>query len=597
MIDLQHRDAADLAKQVNGLLQELRRVGGDEKTGPPGLSVTSDPRTNQVVVVATEDAEGDVAELIRTLDMPTGALTRTYRFQNVSPQRVDKLVRETLSPEGAGSYRATVDAESGLLVVTAPPAVHEKIEALKRELDVAAPGEEGYIRFYKLMNTSAADVLATIRALEGQEGGLFSLPVEGAAGTTEIPRALREELSTGPNVPPGPPGLEVPKPPAYRPPASETPKAAAPSGGGSSAASPPPPTYPTPVRPSATSSSPTAGPPLSSVPGGPGAREPGAPVHPSIAGTVARTRNAIVAVDHNTNSLIVAAPPAVQRIYKQLIDALDKRRPQVMIEVTMVTLDTSSNFSLGVELSGGRQRDDLRWLTFGSFGLSTMNLATGVPTLIPGAGFNGIILDPDGVNVVLRALATSGRAKVLSAPRILVNDNSTGTLSSVAEAPFTSVNASTTVATTSFAGYASAGTTVAVTPHISQDDYLRLGYSLTLNSFTGAGAGGVPPPRQTNTVDSEVVVPDGHTIVVGGLKRQDVSETLSKIPFLGDIPGLGYLFSSISKTATESSLFIFIRPVILRDDQFRDLRYLSDLDAERAEIAVPMPESRPMPMR
>jgi general secretion pathway protein D len=154
------------------------------------------------------------------------------------------------------------------------------------------------------------------------------------------------------------------------------------------------------------------------------------------------------------------------------------------------------------------------------------------------------------------------------------------------------------VSTTSFAGYASAGTTVAVTPHISEGDYLRLDYSLTLNSFTGTSASaGVPPPRQTNSIDSKVVVPDGHTVIVGGLKRQDLSDTASKIPFLGDIPGLGLLFSNVTKRTTESSLFVFIRPVILRDDQFKDLKYLSEIDSQSAELPSHLPTSRPMGIR
>jgi general secretion pathway protein D len=178
-----------------------------------------------------------------------------------------------------------------------------------------------------------------------------------------------------------------------------------------------------------------------------------------------------------------------------------------------------------------------------------------------------------------------------------VNDNATGTLTSVAESPFTSVNASDTVATTSFAGYASAGTTVSVTPHISEDDYLRLIYSLTLNSFTGAGAGGVPPPRQTNAIDSEVVVPDGYTVIVGGLKRQDITETVQKIPLLGDIPVLEHLFRNTTLTQVDSALFVFIRPVILRDDLFLDLKYLSEWDLRKAEIPPEMPSSAPMLMR
>ncbi len=288
----------------------------------------------------------------------------------------------------------------------------------------------------------------------------------------------------------------------------------------------------------------------------------------------------------------------MQAIYERLIRMLDKRRPQVMIEVTLVTLDTSNNFSLGVELSkADAVGANGQYLTFSSFGLSTADAATGALTLTPGVGFNGILLDPDSVNVVLRALASEGRSEVLSAPRVLVNDNATASLSSVAESPFTSVNASDTVATTSFAGYASAGTTVSVSPHISEGDHLMLQYSLTLNSFTGEGAAGIPPPRQTNTLSSEVTIPDGYTIIVGGLNRKDAAESISKLPILGDIPILEYLFSSRSKNRSENTLFVFIRPVILRDDQFEDLRYLSAQDRKLADLPEDAPTSEPMLMR
>jgi type II secretory pathway component GspD/PulD (secretin) len=421
--------------------------------------------------------------------------------------------------------------------------------------------------------------------------------LEQPAGET-IPQALQEKLSTGPNVPPSAPGQEAPPPPAYHPPASEKPKEAAlPAAITPSTPTPPPPPYPTAVPAPSISTAPTTLQPLSTVPGGPGAPAVGASVGGPNGTSIMRTKNAVVAVDTNTNTLIVVAPPAIQQIYRQLILALDKRRPQVLIEVTMVTLDTSNDFSLGIELTQGRTNNEIKWLTFSSFGLSTIDPATAIPAIAATPGLNGVLLDPNAINVVVKALATNARAKVLSAPRVLVNDNATGTLSSVSESPFTSVNASNTVATTSFAGYASAGTTVALTPHISQDDYLRMAYSLTLSSFSGATGGSVPPPRQTNTVNSEVVIPDGYTIVVGGLKREDTSDTVSKVPLLGDIPGLGYLFSNLTKSKKESCLFVFIRPLILRDDQFKDLKYLSELDTAKAELPKGMPESEPMPMR
>ena len=201
------------------------------------------------------------------------------------------------------------------------------------------------------------------------------------------------------------------------------------------------------------------------------------------------------------------------------------------------------------------------------------------------------MLSPTKLNAVIRALATSGRAKVISAPRVLVNDNATATLTSVSEAPFTSINASDTVSTTSFGGYASAGSTLTVTPHISEGDHLQLQYSVTLNSFTGEGGNGVPPPRQTNSLTSEVTIPDGYTVVVGGLRRKDFSDTASKIPFLGDIPYLGRIFSLTDVTDIESTLFVFIRPVILRDDRFEDLKYFSERDLKLAELPANLPES------
>jgi len=558
MVDVKHWEASELAQRVQTLLQDKRRVSGD-KAPAVGLTLTHEPRTNRIVVIAAEGAESEAMQLIKTLDIPVDTETRTYRFQYVSPGRMDKLARDLTETDARGRYRATVDEEAGLLIVTAPALVHERIESLKRDLDTAVAEELSHVRFYKLMNASASEVLATIRALEGQEGGLAALALDELGRSAAL--TTWDKLGPGPNLPPPlpGPGRQLPQPPVYTPPEkkdeNKEKKQEQTKGKGQ------------------TSQAPTQ------------------------ARNVARTREAIVSVDTNTNTLIVVAPPPVQQVYKQLIEVLDKRRPQVMIEVMMVTLDTTDNFSLGIEVSGSNQRDAQRWLTFSSFGLSTVDPATGALTLIPGLGFNGTLVDPQTADVVLRALATEARAKVLSAPRILVNDNATGTLSSVAESPFTSTNAMDTVATTSFGGYASAGTTVAVTPHISEDDYLRLIYSLTLNSFTGQAGVGIPPPRQTNSIDSEVVVPDGYTVIVGGLKRHDTSETVTKLPLLGDIPVLGHLFRSTTLTDIETSLFVFMRPVILRDDEFLDLKHLSDWDLRKAEMPAEMPASRPMLMR
>ncbi len=536
-VTAKHRDAADLAKQVTSLLKEKDSLLPKDRRRPY-LSLTFEPHTNQVVILSAKADEFDALELIEALDVPSDAETQTYYIRYISPQRIEKIARELAGAARLeGRYRSVIDAESGMLIVTAPPSVHKHIADLQKQLDVSeVDAELSHVRFYKLMNTTASEVLATIRSLETGEAGLSALAERAAARAEGAPQQF-----TGPNVPPPPPGEELPKPPAYRPPSQ-------------------PETQP--------------------------AEGPEAPGM-----TTARMKDATVAVDTNTNTLIVVASPNVQRIYKQLITMLDKRRPQVMIEATLVTLDTSEDFSLGIDLSHAGSIGDHDYLVFSAFGLSTVDPVSGALALKPGVGFNGALIGPTELNAVIKALTTCGRAKVVSAPRVLVNDNATATLTSVSEAPFTSVNASDTVSTTSFAGYASAGMTLTVTPHISEGDHLQLRYSVTLNSFAGEGGGGIPPPRQTNSLTSEITIPNGHAVIVGGLKRMDSSDTATKVPWLGDIPVLGHLFRFVDKGDVESTLFVFLRPVILRDDQFEDLKYLSERDLKLAELPSNYPDS------
>jgi general secretion pathway protein D len=315
-----------------------------------------------------------------------------------------------------------------------------------------------------------------------------------------------------------------------------------------------------------------------------------------------RSKEATITADPNTNTIIVVAKPDVQRIYEQLIKVLDKRRPQVLIECTIVTLDTSNNYSLGVEISGQASIDDTEIIAFSSFGLSRVGTGTadlGRLTLNPGMGFNGTVINADVAQLAVKALASSGRAEVVSAPKLVVNDNTTGTLASVQEAPFTSVNASNTVATTAFAGYASAGTSIAVTPHISEGDFLQLEYTVALNNFTGSGdsTAGTPPPRQTNQLTSKVTIPDGSTIIVGGLNRKNFSETVDAVPILGEIPILEYFFSNRTTSSSNSTLFVFIRPVVLRDDKFADLKFFSERSVKAAGIPADYPLSEPVIMK
>ncbi len=522
----------------------------------PGGNCISIPERGLIIVTDYTANIQRVATLIDLVDRPgRGAGIQFVSVKNMPAVDLVKQINEFLSEKdrvsaggGRSAARAlTLIAEprtNQIAVISTDGSRNAALELI-RTLDVPEVEQTtSNIRIYKLLNTTAPAVLATIRAL-GTGAKISEPPSEGESGSSRFPTG---ERYTGPNYPPPTLGQPLPTPPAY-----QTPPAA-----------------------------------------------PAASEGASAEGKDARWKTPTVTVtaDVNTNSIIVLGPPDVQTMYKQLIAALDKRRPQVMLEITLVTIDDAASQSLGIELSrliGANDRN--KAALFSSFGLNTVDPTTGGLSIEPGIGFNGVVLAPNTVNIVLRALATTAKTRVLACPKVLVNDHASATLTSVAEQPFTSVNASQTVSTTSFAGYATAGTTITATPHISEGDHLQLQYAVTLNAFSGKGSEGIPPPRQTNAVNSEITVPDGSTVVTGGLTINSNTDTVSKVPILGDLPLLGPLFRSTEKSKDRSRLYVFIRPIILRDDRFEDLKYLSGVDRTVAKLPTGLPKSEPIPMR
>lgn len=585
-VPVQNLEAAQMAQQVQQLLLSKQKAqgvtalpGGISGSGE-GLDLSFDARTNRVVVVGSKTRTKEAIELIKALDVSLPLATKAYALQSVSAERIDRLAKELIGPvDTKRIYRSAIDREGNTLIVTAPAEVHQRIASLQKDLDRPVAEQQSPIRFYRLTNSTAAEVLQTIRSLETGEGlssasvealaapmaNGVNRPLTGATGKSGITR-LGDPNTTGGIVPENPAPGSPPTPTPSGPAGAATPAVPSESSGTGNPAS---------ANANTTS--------LSGVGG----------FRQTIKG-----RQATVTADPNTNSIIVVAEPELQRVYEQLIRMLDRRRPQVLVEMTIATMNTSNNYSFGVEVSKPGTVGGGRVLNFSSFGLSDVNRDTGALTLKPGLGFNGAIVGSDIADIIVRALSTSNRVKLTSAPKILVNDNATGTLSSVDEAPFTSINTSNSVtSTTSFGGYATAGTTINVTPHISEGDHLQLEYSVTLNNFTGAGVAGIPPPRQTSAVQSKVTVPDGDTIIVGGLNRKTDSKNVSGIPILDKIPILEYLVTNRSVGSENVTLFVFIRPVILRDDQFEDLKFFSQRDLGTAELPKDFPSSEPVLIR
>jgi len=314
---------------------------------------------------------------------------------------------------------------------------------------------------------------------------------------------------------------------------------------------------------------------------------------------VVQGRDYVLTVDEPTNSIIAIGTREFHAQLEVLLDELDIRRPQVLIQMTLVAITMSDTLDLGVELEALDLGDAWDYILFSSFGLSEVDPLTGARTLIPGTGANGVLIRPDSVPVVIRALATKADARIMSTPKLLVADNARGTLRNVDEQPFTNVNASQTVATTSFGGFESAGTTLSVTPQILEGDFVSLEYELTFSNFTGSSSlATVPPPRSTNSFTSQVEVPDGYTLITGGLIVDAESDSVSEVPLLGRIPGIGALFRSSGKQNTKTKIFAFITPTVVREDKFEALKYITLKDIEHSGVRLnPNSDDGPMWMR
>lgn len=277
-----------------------------------------------------------------------------------------------------------------------------------------------------------------------------------------------------------------------------------------------------------------------------------------------------VSVSKSTNSIVVQATARQHRELEKLIEKLDKRRKQVLIEAMIIEVTNTGDFSLGVELSHAAEDA----IAFSTFGLSTsLEPVIGTRNITISPGGTAAVLRPDKVQVILQALKSVGNARITSAPQILVNDNAVGFINSIAEEPTTQTNLGETITTTSFAGFVEAGTQFAITPHISENRYLRVEYKITLNSFgTKPTDPSVPPPRNTSSIQSEATVPDGFTIVVGGLQTIDESENIDKVPLLGDIPVIGWAFKNTIIEKQYKTTYLFITPIIMESEDFSDLK-------------------------
>lgn len=300
------------------------------------------------------------------------------------------------------------------------------------------------------------------------------------------------------------------------------------------------------------------------------------------AGGAASANDEVAVVpDPSTNSLLIAAGRSRYDEIMSLIERLDQPQDQVLIETALIELAGSDFRDIGIELGGADIPGADETGSFGvtSFGLSTYNDNDGdgvpdvrVPTLA--SGITAGIIEGSGFSlpVLIAAIEEQRDTNVLNIPSVLVNNNSNATVKTLNEQPTTTITTNGQGQTQeNFNGYEEAGITLQISPTISASRYLRLNITLEVSNFQGSFTGSIPPPKITRNLETVVNVPDGDTMVIGGIIVDDHTRESQKIPYLGDIPLIGVLFRRNNSTQTRATLYFFVTPHIMHDREFADL--------------------------
>ncbi len=310
-----------------------------------------------------------------------------------------------------------------------------------------------------------------------------------------------------------------------------------------------------------------------------GGAQGGAGSAPGASGSSSGTgeQPVVIVPDVDTNSLVITASKTRYAQMLEIMKKLDVRPHQVLIQAALIEITDSLNEILGVELAGV----DVNASSKTGFGISSFGITSLVDTDgdgFPdsralndplGKGLTGGIFDPTdfALPFVLQAVATSGNSNILSLPSVLTNDNEEATITAQDSVPYTSTNQGQNSDSTSYGGDKDAGITLKISPTISAGGYLRLNIELNVSAFSGTSDDPtVPPPTLTREIKTNVTIPDGHTMVFGGVITDDQRSQEDKIPILGDLPLIGFLFRNSNDSSKKTNLYFFLTPHIIADD-------------------------------
>ena len=542
----------------------------------PNNTINANPGTNALVITDYADNLQRLGKIIAAMDVSNASDVEIIPLKHAIATDLAPLVARLIdagaTPTAAAaapgqadtSFKTTLLAEphsNALILRAANPARLVQVRALVEKLDQPpAPGSSaasGNIHVVYLKNADATKLAATLRAALSAGTG----NAQASAGSSVAPAS---STSTG--------GLSA----MGSGTTSGSSSAAAGSGLGAGASS------------SSTSSN-----------------------QPSTGGQIQ--------ADPTTNSLIITAPEPQYRQLRTVIDKLDGRRAQVLVESLIVEVNANKLTEFGIQWQSvmGKQGDGTVGVIGTNSGAAGANilglttaLASGNATAVGsavgklGGGLNLALAPRIAGQYYLGALANflqnSGDANVLSTPNLMTLDNEEARIIIGNNVPFVTgsyantggnsgaVNPFTTVERKDV------GLMLRVRPQINENGTVKLAIYQEVSKIDGNTLSDVNGPTTSKrAIESNVPVEDGSIIVLGGLLEDSYSQAEDKVPVMGDIPLLGALFRSENRSRKKTNLMVFLRPVVVRDAATSDALMLDRYESIRAlqQVVQPTPSA------
>jgi general secretion pathway protein D len=282
-----------------------------------------------------------------------------------------------------------------------------------------------------------------------------------------------------------------------------------------------------------------------------------------------------ITADKATNSLIIQAESGEYQIMEDIIRKLDIPRAMVYIEALIMEVDAQREFSFGTEWTavGATTIDGRAAAIGGGFtrGLEESSLPGLSQGILPGGFSMGVFTEAieiagvsfSNLTALINALRSDQEVNILSTPQLLTTENEEAKIVVGKNIPFQTRTSTTDNETFNSFEYRDVATILQVTPQINQERLVRLNISLELQVLESTVD--FRPTTLKRTVDTTVVVQDSNTIVIGGLIDENTAEREKKVPFLGSIPVLGWLFKYKETATQKQNLYIFLTPHVVKD--------------------------------